>query len=718
MQLAKTLRKPKQQEPPKKLSLFETIANKIKEIFPSADPKQDFAEYESKSGTLSKEEFIKIELDYFQNKEKYDSMFRRMDEMRGIKKQPKEPGQDKPKRRGGGGSGRTLTDAEKQRKIILRQLYEKYGKQAIDSKPQDIIPGRYGKDKISLAREDLTQFAVGDYVPEKLKGILKDHQKDFINLATENFKNGKKGVINMDGTGTGKTMQQLGLAYTKLQENPNAKILIVTKDDNIIDDAFTKDSKFLGLEINKVKQQNEFKQGINVTTYSALAKRTDQDYDMVIFDESQLMKNKDSKTSHNGEIIIGKSKNVALFSATPGDKPEHISYVAKALGLNSKKIADDLKFRMEIVNGKPKKVYLTPFETADKIAILFDDITKKGLTVKREVPQTNVNMGIENIEFTPEFQKEYDKVSAVYEKMMQDDPSTTGMALMSMNRFTERGKVAHTVKLIQESIQNNRKIVIFAECVNESKFKGLSKKTPGTLELLSAELEKLGIKFGKIYGGRATKEDEEDINNSIKDFQTGDLNVILATSKSGGTGISLDDTVGDKPRDMVIMTAPYSANEVIQDIGRINRLNTKSVANVKILKSKSFSDSWTTGIIANKLKTLGAQVGGDYAKMDIDEMDRISYMTSEEKEKYFYDKKMGNIGVPIKPEPPIKQELKQAEEKTTPEPEPVKESKPVKNIKEELKQTDRNLFPEPDPKTGKKIKNKFFSNFLEPAQSK
>ena len=123
LQYAKDLnqkRKPKDEK--RQSTIFDTIANKIKSIFPSADPKKDFSDYEVNGGTLSKEEYAKIALDYFQNKEKYDKV---------AIKVKKEAGQEKPKVKR---ESKELTeeeialkDKQKQRRLIIKQLKAKYG---------------------------------------------------------------------------------------------------------------------------------------------------------------------------------------------------------------------------------------------------------------------------------------------------------------------------------------------------------------------------------------------------------------------------------------------------------------------------------------------------------------------------------------------------------------------------------------------------------------
>jgi hypothetical protein len=130
LQFAKDLHQKRQPKSEKRQSnIFDSIANKIKSIFPSAEPKKDFSEYEMNGGTLSKEEYAKIALDYFQNKEKYDRIEIKVKDFKD--KQVKEPGQEKPKVKR---ETKELTeeeialrDKQRQRRLIIKQLKAKYG---------------------------------------------------------------------------------------------------------------------------------------------------------------------------------------------------------------------------------------------------------------------------------------------------------------------------------------------------------------------------------------------------------------------------------------------------------------------------------------------------------------------------------------------------------------------------------------------------------------
>ena len=83
------------------------------------------------------------------------------------------------------------------------------------------------------------------------------------------------------------------------------------------------------------------------------------------------------------------------------------------------------------------------------------------------------------------------------------------------------------------------------------------------------------------------------------------------------TGINLDDITGNAPRSIHVATAPYSANEFIQILGRGNRVTTKSKLNVHLHVSDTAADDKNVDALVKKTKTLGASVSGDYAGLKV-----------------------------------------------------------------------------------------------------
>ena len=81
-----------------------------------------------------------------------------------------------------------------------------------------------------------------------------------------------------------------------------------------------------------------------------------------------------------------------------------------------------------------------------------------------------------------------------------------------------------------------------------------------------------------IVGGQSSKERQKSIDN----FQSGKSTLIISMIQCGGVGISLHDTVGTNPR-VSIISPPWSAQNLVQALGRIYRVECKSKCIQKII---------------------------------------------------------------------------------------------------------------------------------------
>ena len=133
-------------------------------------------------------------------------------------------------------------------------------------------------------------------------------------------------------------------------------------------------------------------------------------------------------------------------------------------------------------------------------------------------------------------------------------------------------------------------MVVFATRIEDAKIEDAKiaddvnkMASEGTLKTLTSHLESKGIKVARIYGSG-------NVESQVKAFQEGKKQVALVTPQKGGAGLSLDDTAGDKPRTMVVITPPFSGVDNVQMAGRINRLNTKSNSKIVYLLADTSID--------------------------------------------------------------------------------------------------------------------------------
>lgn len=99
------------------------------------------------------------------------------------------------------------------------------------------------------------------------------------------------------------------------------------------------------------------------------------------------------------------------------------------------------------------------------------------------------------------------------------------------------------------------------------------------------------------------------------------------------TGINLDDIVGNAPRTMIMVTAPFDAVGNVQAAGRIWRLKTLSGSNLFYLFGDTDVDDWNADIIGSKMATLGAVVEGQVRRLDVSNPDSVTTDDYHEKVK-------------------------------------------------------------------------------------
>ena len=77
-------------------------------------------------------------------------------------------------------------------------------------------------------------------------------------------------------------------------------------------------------------------------------------------------------------------------------------------------------------------------------------------------------------------------------------------------------------------------------------------------------------------------QDAEERNMYIEEFQKDREHVILCQIQTGGTGISLHDTRGKRPR-VSLICPPVEASVLVQALGRIYRAGTKTPARQRLV---------------------------------------------------------------------------------------------------------------------------------------
>ena len=144
------------------------------------------------------------------------------------------------------------------------------------------------------------------------------------------------------------------------------------------------------------------------------------------------------------------------------------------------------------------------------------------------------------------------------------------------------------------------------------------------LETISDELE-----CKCLIWGQQTLEDR---NKNINDFNSDKSNIIICNIKSGGVGISLHDTIGKYPR-VSLISPSYSAQDILQVLGRIHRANSKTPVEQYILYCKNTVEEKICENMKEKIINISSLNDGtvDTYKIDglTDEIENIPEELSE-----------------------------------------------------------------------------------------
>jgi hypothetical protein len=528
--------------------------------------------------------------------------------------------------------------------------------ESVEGRPPGLERGlRPPTERIVTARAEHTQHADESVIPDDLKPHLDEHQRQGAAAGIASMEK-IGGFLNADGTGAGKTRQALTVASHFAKQGK--RVVIVTKAETIKQDwkkntfggSYGFDSKAMGIPLDLVRDGNVKPGKIGITTYQNLSDvdRNSGPDTVLIFDEAHALKN-DSQQAKYGMSATQKASKVMFMSATPADKAEHIYYLAGIgimEGKTVQKALEDLGMKLVTVkkrdkNGRPYEVkFWAPdgriSDTARnaRFSALFNRMTAKGAMIKREISMEGVHVNMLRVSLPPEGHDVQQDILRHFDATHIDDLQGLKRAIVlgHMRRQQEPFKIASTVMLAQRELEQGRQVVIFVSRVNASevgkwvkgldgeRYRDILMSSEGTAKTLAEAMRDAGIHdIAEIHGNA-----DQNSLEAMADFQSGKKRVVIATIESGGTGINLDDILGNRPRSMIIVTAPFDAVGNVQAAGRIWRLKTMSGANLFYLFGNTDVDEWNKDIIGSKMAMLGAVVEGQVRKLDVSDPEQVS----------------------------------------------------------------------------------------------
>lgn len=361
---------------------------------------------------------------------------------------------------------------------------------------------------------------------------------------------------------------------------------------------------------------------------------------LIILDECQNVKNTGGNTlrANRAQLIIQDAERVAFFSATPADKAGDIFYLKRTgiyrsdsefarlmqgIGYFLSPPMHDKQGRLiRRSEWKPQSKF-PPLEKVNGLSRIFDQLTEDGGMLKRELQLTNLTSVMVDMQVPRRAHDLMDEIEEAitdhFCKKSDADRCTPPKALIQMEqkRALEPFKVQRAIEITKDEIAAGRNVVIFCDLVDDGEEeKAWGDKKEGVVRILK---ERLGEMYGDdmvgvVIGVHSEYEKQERFKN-IQSFQKGVKRIVIATVGSGGTGISLDDVLGNAPRTMIIITAPLSSIKTVQVLGRIVRAKTRSRSTAYFLFGDVYIDEWLKNLLATKLMTLDGIVAGEVSQL-------------------------------------------------------------------------------------------------------
>lgn len=200
-----------------------------------------------------------------------------------------------------------------------------------------------------------------------------------------------------------------------------------------------------------------------------------------------------------------------------------------------------------------------------------------------------------------------DKIDELVDKIEDDElPDNLGKKNYTLARLTmlrmeiELLRVDKIIEMTNKFIRENKSVVIFVNYVR-------------TITELAERLNCNCI----IWGKQTLKERTDAIDNFCSDKSR----IIICNIQSGSAGISLHDTIGIYPR-ISIISPTWSAQDLLQSLGRIHRAMGKTNCEQYIIYCKGTVEESVGNVIKNKINNIRSFNDGR-KKLKNDNMENI-----------------------------------------------------------------------------------------------
>ncbi len=345
-----------------------------------------------------------------------------------------------------------------------------------------------------------------------------------------------------------------------------------------------------------------------IRTRKGLARAgTAAEVDIIIWDESHRRKNPTSARSKLAVKLDARAKFVMWLSATAGQNPLELSYLAALLASVTGSRASDLKdfeaWCTKLGLGVTRGAFGRwdwrgdPADCERVRALLFDGEPAAGLRRRPEdiAGWPEINRILTPIDLDPAKRTLYDTAWTEFRQAMELAPSGRDpkSALAAALRFRQKSsliRVQGTVELVGELLDNGHQVAVSVAFID-------------TLCAIREALENEGVRCAAVHGALPAGAREEERLR----FQRGDAKVVLFTVEEG---ISLHQgEANEVPRSEVIHDLRWSAIQMAQIEGRCHR--DGRFAQVYWTYADGTVEERIARVVARRIQTMKAMIGDD-----------------------------------------------------------------------------------------------------------
>jgi SNF2 family DNA or RNA helicase len=278
---------------------------------------------------------------------------------------------------------------------------------------------------------------------------------------------------------------------------------------------------------------------------------------VVIFDEAHRCKNPQTLNSVLLYTLAKTTTKIIMLSATVSDKPENFALAGFVLGLYPQ-IRNAKNWMLSVSNGY------------DNICSAIHDQIYPEYASRMRIrdlgalfPSNQVVCACYDMENAKEIEEQYKLINEEVQRLQKnEDNSGCALARILYARMKiEMLKVPTYIEQAKKFIEEGNSVAIFVNFTQ-------------SLRTISDELDTKCIIFGQ-----QTREERDEAINAFNEDRS---RVIVCNTQSGGVGVSLNDQNGVFPR-VSIISPGYSAQMIIQALGRIYRAKTKTAVRQRII---------------------------------------------------------------------------------------------------------------------------------------